>query len=98
MTTTNCEWVIIDEECYVPCLNSVTLDVDKDTTNCFEYCPYCGKEFDLKKDKASVKKAMHAMKIEHDKEVMEDEIEAEIKERQDTQVKLFEQLISRKKA
>ena len=86
MTTTNCEWVIIDDECYVPCLNSVTLDVD------------CGEDFDLKKDKASVKKAMHAMKIEHDKEVMEDEIEAEIKERQDTQVKLFEQLISRKKA
>ncbi|MFA5030907.1 MAG: hypothetical protein WC495_04955 [Patescibacteria group bacterium] len=86
MTTTNCEWVIIDGKCYVPCLNSVTLDVD------------CGEDFDLKKDKASVKKAMHAMKIEHDKEVMEDEIEAEIKERQDTQVKLFEQLISRKKA
>lgn len=93
MQSSSCEWVVIDGECYVACMNSISGDVDKNTANSFSYCPYCGKDFELKKDKASIKKAMHAMKIEHDKEVMEDDIEAEMKERQDAQVALFEQFI-----
>jgi hypothetical protein len=93
--TKECKWVVIDGECYVPCLNSITKDVNTANVSGFDFCPYCGGEFDLKKDKDSIKRAMHAMEIEHDKEVMEDEIEAEMRERQDMQIKLFREFISK---
>lgn len=71
--TKDCVWVLIDGEWYVPCMNGMDGNVPEEGPYGFQYCPYCGKDIDLKgaygeKDKASIKKAMAKMKAEHDKE------------------------------